>query len=447
MKFIFRNFARVYRFDQRVRRRFTKAGMLLLAGLTASGMFGIDTRQSLTYQFFALLAAMLAVSVLASLRLRSGLCVRRLLPEYGTAGEPLEYDIVMENPGTAPETGLWLRDNLSDDLPTYREFRQVRFAGDEKRNWFDRRIGYPRWLWLTQKKRGGKIEETELPMVAPGGKTRVRILFTPLRRGVLEFESVTIARPDPLGIFKALKTIRRHDTLVALPKRYPVPEIRLPGTRRYQRGGVALAGRVGDAEEFVSLRDYRPGDGLRHIHWKSWAKVGKPVIREYQDEFFVRHAMVLDTFPVTADEALFEGAVSVAASIACAKRAQDSLLDLVFVEDEAHCFTLGRGLAREDSMLKILAAVNPCLDKNFSTLADAVAERAGASSGCICVLLAWDEPRQKLVRRLKGLGLPLLVLVVAPPGSPAPAPGPMADEPDCFRVLRVDRLEQDLAAL
>lgn len=447
MKFIFRNFTWVYRFDQWVRRRFTKAGMLLLAGLVASGMFGINTRQSLVYQIFAFLAALLAVAMLASVRLRSGFSVRRILPEYGTVGEPVEYDVVVHNSGTTPQAGLLLQDNLCDDLPDYREFRQTRLAGDERRNWFDRRIGYPRWLWLVQKKRGGNIGETELPVVSPGGKTRTRILLTPLRRGILQFDSLTVARPDPLGIFRALQTIARHDTLVALPKRYPVPEIRLPGTRRYQRGGVALAGRVGDAEEFVSLRDYRPGDGLRHIHWKSWARVGKPVVKEYQDEFFVRHALVLDTFPAAPDETVFEAAVSVAASMLCARRAQDSLLDLVFVENQAYCFTSGRGLAQQDSMLKILAAVSPAHDQRFGTLADAVAERAPALSGCICVLLAWDEPRHALIRRLKVLGVPLLVLVVAGSGREALTPGPMADEPYCFHVLRADQLEQDLAAL
>ena len=57
-----------------------------------------------------------------------------------------------------------------------------------------------------------------------------------------------------------------------------------------------MASSVGESEEFVSLRDYRRGDPMRHIHWKSWAKTGKPIVKEFQDEFFVRHALILDTF-------------------------------------------------------------------------------------------------------------------------------------------------------
>ena len=74
------------------------------------------------------------------------------------------------------------------------------------------------------------------------------------------------------------------------------PAIALPGAMRYQEGGVALAANVGSSEEFVSLRDYRHGDPLRHIHWRSWAKTGRPIVKEFEDEFFVRHALVLDTF-------------------------------------------------------------------------------------------------------------------------------------------------------
>jgi uncharacterized protein (DUF58 family) len=55
---------------------------------------------------------------------------------------------------------------------------------------------------------------------------------------------------------------------------------------KYQQGGVALASNVGQSDEFVALRDYRQGDPLRHIHWRSWARAGKPVVKEFEDEFF-----------------------------------------------------------------------------------------------------------------------------------------------------------------
>jgi uncharacterized protein (DUF58 family) len=272
--------------------------------------------------------------------------------------------------------------------------------------------------------------------------------LTPQRRGAFRFASVTVARSDPFGIFRAFIKVPAPQTLLVLPKRYFIPPIALPGTMKYQQGGVALASAVGESEEFMSLRDYRRGDPLRHIHWKSWARAGRPVVKEFQDEFFVRHALILDTFTTAARTEVFEEAVSVAASFACSIRSQESLLDLMFVGPQAFCFTAGRGLAHTDQMLEILAAVRLCRERPFSTLHELVLEHLGTLSGGICVFLDWDEPRQELVRKLDSLGLPLLVLVITEPGGKHRfTAGPMRHHPESFHVIETDKVAEELARL
>ena len=171
-------------------------------------------------------------------------------------------------------------------------------------------------------------------------------------------------------------------------------------------------------------------------------------MKEFEDEFFVRHALVLDTFTARPQSELFEEAVSVAASFACTVLTQESLLDLLFVGAEAYCFTAGRGLAHADQMLEILGSVQPCYQQPFATLERAVLEHTNVVSGCICVLLEWDELRQRFVEKLKMLGLPVLVLVVRPAGETAPLnPGPLSDSPASLHSLEVGRIEQQLATL
>src|SRR5207247_8902647 len=99
---------------------------------------------------------------------------------------------------------------------------------------------------------------------------------------------------------------------------------------------------------------------LRHIHWGTGAKAGKPVVKEFEDEFFVRHALVLDTFTEHPHSEVFEEAVSVAASFACAIQTQESLLDLLFVGPQSYCFTAGRVLAHTDQMLENLPSLLAC---------------------------------------------------------------------------------------
>jgi uncharacterized protein (DUF58 family) len=171
-------------------------------------------------------------------------------------------------------------------------------------------------------------------------------------------------------------------------------------------------------------------------------------VKEFEDEFFVRHALVLDTFTDEPQGESFEEAVSVAASFACTIQTQETLLDLLFVGPESYCFTAGRGLAQSDQMLEILASVRTCSERPFRALESLVLGHISVVSGCVCILLAWNEARQSFVRKLKVLGVPVLVLVIVGPGETKELdPGPMRDEPDQFRVLECGRIEQGLATL
>jgi uncharacterized protein (DUF58 family) len=194
----------------------------------------------------------------------------------------------------------------------------------------------------------------------------------------------------------------------------------------------------------MGLRDYRPGDTPRRIHWKAWARTGRPVVKEYQDEFFERQALVLDTHATVGDEC-FEAAVSVAASMVVAPRSSESLLDLVFVEGRAYTFTQGRGLGTGTDLVRVLAAVSPSPADRFEALAEAVLLGAARISGAIVVLLAWDDARRNLVASLRGRGIPGRVWMVATADSAPPEPGPMAADPRNFRVVNPGNLAAELA--
>jgi uncharacterized protein (DUF58 family) len=416
--------------------------LLVLGVLGGAAAVGLDTSRTVAYQVFSFLLALVVISALGSLGFRARLGVRRVLPRHATVGEPLTYRLLIRNESGRLERGLVVLEDLADPRPSLDEFVRSREPGEERRNWFDRSVGWYRFTWLASRNRRALVRPQPLGPLRPRGEIDVRIPLTPLRRGPLRFTGVTIARPDPLGLTHALLSLPLPQTLLVLPRRYPVPRLPLPGARRYQPGGVTLASAVGESDEFVSLRDYRHGDPRRRIHWRSFARVGRPVVREYQDEFFVRHALVLDTF--AADESdVFESAVSVAASLACSAETEDSLLDLMFVGPEAHVFTAGRGLGHTESILEVLASVMPCRDQPFAALHRAVVARAAALSGCLCVFLAWDAPRRDLVRHLRALGLFTRAFVILP----ADAAQDGAHAGDEVHRLVVGRLAQDLARL
>lgn len=416
MNLLLRVLYRVYRvtswFRYRVKRRLTQAGWMVVIALGAAATMGVDTENTVAYQAFTPLLCLFIASVAFSFGFRTRFSATRLLPRFATAQTPVRYTVVLTNQGKRNETDLAVLETLADPRPSFSEWRAVQLANERKLRPF--RLGKAR---PTNPFRKSLEKNASVPAAGPGESTHVTMELTPLRRGIIRFEGVTLARPDPFGLCRAFSFIRSPQQMLVLPKRYFLPPIAMPGTLKYQDGGVALASNIGQSDEFVALRDYRRGDPLRRIHWRSWAKAGKPIVKEYEDEFFVRHALVLDTFTLDPYSDAFEEAVSVAASFACTLSLQESLLDLLFVGTEAYCFTAGRGLAHSDHMLEILAGVSVCTDKPFSSLEHMVLQHSSAVSGCICVLLDWDEPRREFVRKLRSVGIPVMILVVVEPGQ------------------------------
>ena len=436
-RYLFRYFRAVRRLTYWSREKLTRPGQLVAAALVASAMAGVDTNRTMAYQAFTFLCAFAAISFFSSRIFKARFKVSRELPKFGTAGQPLSYTLSIKNVGGKKLGGLFVVDNFQDSRPGL----EVLEAAGLPRG----PVGRYQALWKASAWRGKRGSVKPLPQLGPGAEAEVRVSLTPKDRGRMSLESVSVLRPDPFNLINSIVKTPLPQSVLILPKRYPLPPVDLPGMRKHQPGGFSMAHSVGDSEEFFSMRDYRPGDPLKHIHWRSWAKTRKPIVKEYQEEFFVRHALILDTFSKDESRLVFEEAVSVAASFASSVQTRENLLDLMFVGAQAYCFTSGRGVAHQDMMLEVLASVQPCREKPFSTLQSAVLEKAPQLSGCICVFLSWDDERKNFVRSLEGQGIPVLALVMGEKGD-SPAKADDENSPS-FTLLEAGAVREGLAGL
>ena len=404
--------------DHRLRLRLTAAGWLVLGACGAAAAAGIDLNRTTTAQAFTLLAALLLLALIASLGFRARVQVQRDLPRYATAGERYAYRVVVTNRGAATISGATIAEDFRDPRPGFAEWRAAREPGEERRNWFDRNAGYFRWRWLIERRIPETGDDAELPALAPGASQVVPMAFTPRRRGRIALAGIRLGRTEPLGLVRGLVREELPAHVTALPRRYRIPALALPGSRRFQIGGVALAASIGDSEEFLALREYRPGDPLHRVHWKSFARTQRPIVKEFQDEFHERHALVLDTGRAAGEDAAFEEAVSVAASFVETLDTRECLLDLLFVggaperDSRVSTFTGGRGQLKPEHMLEVLSAVGASAPEGFADLAQTVRARRASLSSLIVVLLAWDEPRRALLAWARGSGLQLRALLV-----------------------------------
>lgn len=448
MKLIWRAVYRFYRIMSWLiywsQRRLTFAGWMVLTGFFIASFGALDMESLSVYQGAVLLFLMLLVGFAFTVFFRLRFSAVRLLPRFGTAGQAFIYRVRIKNLTRKNQNDLTLLENPADPRPSFEEWLARQIAEEKKVR--SLRLSRPQQRYNPF--RIAMFSNAAVPAILPDHEVEVQIAVTPLRRGLLRLEALTLARTDPFGLVRAFAKLRAPDTILILPRRYPLPSIILPGTMKIQEGGVALASNVGQSDEFVSLREYRRGDPLRRIHWRSWARIGKPIVREFEDEFFARHALVLDTFSDEPYSEVFEEAASVAASFACAVLTQESLLDLLFVGAQAYCFTTGRGLAHVDQMLEILASVRMCTDKPFGTLETLALNHIGAISGCICIFLAWDEPRRRFVEKLKALDIPVRVAIIVSEKPHKPFdPGPMRDDPGHFHTLVAGQIQQGLSQI
>lgn len=433
---MFPNWARLTATNFKAKRRTSDRGRIVQTCAVVCAAIGIDTNLTLAYQVFALLLALLVVSRF-SLKLRAAdVTVKRHLPKYASVDEPFEYTITVRNLSDFVETDLELVDNPLVVPPDSEQYQRSREPGEETRNLWDRWIGFHRFIWLQRLNTGVMLERARVPNIGVKASADARIKATPLRRGIVTFKSTTLLRPDPFGLIYAVTHFKQGDHLLVLPRRYPVARtFDLQGGRNFQPGGVNPTWSIGESDEFVSLRDYRPGDSKKHIHWPSTAKRDKPVVKEFQDEFFVRQALVLDTDIDSENADILEAAISVATSLVLNDRSSDGLMDLIFVQDSAQVLTSGRGLAQSNQQLEALATMS-ATQSTTRKLIDTLEQHSRLMSSCVLILGGWDENRKALLAAATARGVPVTLFVISDRSLDVPG-----------YLLHPEKLESQLAAL
>jgi uncharacterized protein (DUF58 family) len=158
----------------------------------------------------------------------------------------------------------------------------------------------------------GKVElAAAAPVLTAGSSARVDFPIKPSARGVARSARLLVSTAGPIGLARRVKTV----VLSAAVTVYPKPaEVELPASVRqpHDRGRAATA-REGD---FAGLRDWRPGDSPKHIHWRSSARAGRLVAKEFAVIEQPEVTVFLDT--MGAEGEAFESAVSRAAGYAVA---------------------------------------------------------------------------------------------------------------------------------
>jgi uncharacterized protein (DUF58 family) len=138
-------------------------------------------------------------------------------------------------------------------------------------------------------------------------------------RGRFEIGPMSVRVSDPFGLIELGRAFHTTVPLTVTPRTVPLPHIPLGGAWTGSGDNRPRAFATGSAED-VTVREYRRGDDLRRVHWRSSARVGELMVRREEQPWQSRATLFLDNrlraHRGQGVASSLEAAVSAAASIA-----------------------------------------------------------------------------------------------------------------------------------
>ena len=161
---------------------------------------------------------------------------------------------------------------------------------------------------------GDSVKDLSIPTMFPGQEIIEDVSFQASRRGVIDIGPITTIRTDPIGILRHEREWADIKQLFIHPVTVSVPSTSAGFIRDLE--GNPTSNLVDSDISFHAIRHYAPGDGQRHIHWKSTAKTGQLMVRQFEESRRSRMAIILALNESEfANEEEFETAVSSVGSL------------------------------------------------------------------------------------------------------------------------------------
>ena len=236
-------------------------------------------------------------------------------------------------------------------------------------------------------------------------------LISSRHRGLINVGPARAVRSDALGL---LRRVRMWDEPVLLHVHPRTVRVPFDATGfQLDVEGVATGKLSSSDVSFHALRDYEPGDDRRAVHWQSTARLGKLIVRQYEETHRSHHVIVLDTSRDAWDHDAFETAVSVAGSLGLANLRESRPVSLTTTEG-----WLPSGVA-----MRMLDALSEVKARSFGDLSrrvrEAVAQRPGVSALTLIVGPNVTDTEAAHLARLAPIDVPVSIIRIGAEGARA----------------------------
>lgn len=236
---------------------------------------------------------------------------------------------------------------------------------------------------------GEREAEMFVEEIGPERPAQVEYVRRMHQRGVYELGPCEAACSYPFGLFEVRRPVAdTHAEMVVLPRVWPVSRMLLTGLSPYRRD--TRRDKRGVDDEFVGVREYVHGDERRHVHWRSSARLGRLVIREFQT-FASGTVTVLLDFNASrhcsvAGRSTFEDMIDIAASMGAAAAALGR--DITFAGWRRGWWSckVGRGAVAVEDFLQRLAKLEADGSLHVAQVLERMGRELGPNSRLLAVL-------------------------------------------------------------
>ncbi len=288
--------------------------LLVVALSMAMVLIGVNSQSGWMYWLAGLLLAALLVSwVLSALQVRGLVLSRRHAPEVGEH-DLLRITLEVRNRG---RFSRHLLEVIDEDPGTRDGGRKPRLRAPRKT--------LSEYLRDPSPPSGGAPSESGgraaflVPSIGRGDMVTITYQRGGLRRGVYRDWPAYFYSEGIIGLARHAGRVRASSTLTVLPRYVELGSLPLVDSFLHPQRTLQEVSSKGSGCEFFGVREYRAGDPLRHVHWRTTARRGELVVREFERETGAPLVVLVDNRALDGGDLaaeLLDSGARLAASIA-----------------------------------------------------------------------------------------------------------------------------------
>ena len=263
----------------------TRAGKFMVGITLGVGFGAVNTGNNLLFLLLGMMLSLILASGILSEAVLRGLDVSRDPPTRCFAGREAPAHFEITNPKVYPSLSVTVAEQNARATNGPLKGQTI---GPERPQWWRFWEAGADYLEFKDPAERDERSPTERPVASAycvrldaGESQTFETRYRFPERGRYELPGTAVVTRFPFSLFEKARELDDPTEMIAYPRPKSVGDWRADLAATF---GDIPTNERGDGEEFYGLREYRPGDDRRKIHWKRTASRGEPVIREEERE-------------------------------------------------------------------------------------------------------------------------------------------------------------------